>query len=105
MTDAYLKLARKHGDALEFFPFFPFQFVTVAGELIKQMVDNVGLEDFHTQRIGHILCVTFDLNIKRQNRSISAQQKRNRNIIILKTETIKKKCQMPHDTCVPMRIS
>lgn len=56
---------------LEFVAFLALQLLAIVGELIEQMVDDVGLENPHAQRVGQFLCVAFDLDVERQNRGVS----------------------------------
>lgn len=69
--NVYLQFAREHRHVLELLALLALQLVAEAGELIEQMVDDVGLENLHAQRIGQILCVTFDLHVERQNGGVS----------------------------------
>ena len=37
---------------------------------VKQVIDDVGREDFHTQPVGHLLCFSLYPHIKGQNNGI-----------------------------------
>lgn len=63
-VDTNLHFAWEHGNWFEFIPFLLPQFLAIRCEFVEQMVDNVRLENFHAQRIGQFLCISFDFNIK-----------------------------------------
>lgn len=71
VRNTYLQFAREYGHVLELLALLAFQLVAECGELVEQMVDDVGLENLHAQRVGQILCVTLDLHIERQNGGVS----------------------------------
>lgn len=59
----------------EFFPLALFQFLPVRHELVEEMVDDVRLEDFDTERIGKFLGIFFDLHVKSQYSGVSERRK------------------------------
>lgn len=64
------QLARKNGNILKFFSLLCLQLVTIFHKTVKQMIDDISLENLHSQRIGHFLSVTFNFHIKGQDNSI-----------------------------------
>lgn len=46
------------------------QLGAVGDEAVEQVVNDVRLEDSHTDRVGHLLRVSFDLHIERQNNGV-----------------------------------
>ena len=51
-------------------PFTLLQLFSVRGEFVKEVVDNVCLEDFHPQRVGQFLSVSLDLHVERKDRGV-----------------------------------
>lgn len=55
-------------------PFALLKFLSVGGEFVEQVVNNVRLKDLDTQRVGQFLRVPLDLHIKCENRSVSTNE-------------------------------
>ena len=49
---------------LEFLSLALFQFFTVGGELVEQVVNDVRRKYLYAEIVRHFLCVTFDLDNK-----------------------------------------
>ena len=45
-------------------------YIPISSEFVKQVIDDVGREDFHTQTVGHLLCFSLYPHIKGQNNGI-----------------------------------
>ena len=46
-------------------------YIPISSEFVKQVIDDVGREDFHTQTVGHLLRFSLYPHIKGQNNGIS----------------------------------
>lgn len=51
------------------------QFFPVRGELVEQVVNDVRLEDLHSEGVGQLLGVSFDFHVEGENRGVSATQR------------------------------
>ena len=67
------ELTGEDGDALVFLPLFLFHLLPVRHEFIKQVVDDVCLEDLNALPVCHLLGLSFHFDVKRQNDGISSE--------------------------------
>lgn len=65
------QLAREHGNVLVLVPLALLQLFPISGELVKEMIDYVCLEDLYTHRVGQLLCVFFNFHVESQNCCVS----------------------------------
>jgi len=50
------------------------QLLSVSGEFVEQVVNDVRLEDLHAQRVRQLLRVPLDLHVERENRRVPADK-------------------------------
>lgn len=60
-------LARKHGNVLELFLFLLVVPLPKGSEVVKEMVDDVGLEYLDVVAFRHLLSIFFHLDVKGQD--------------------------------------
>jgi hypothetical protein len=68
----YAKLAREHSQVLVLPPTLLPQLFPVGHKVVKQVVDDVRLEDADPERIRHLLSLPFNFDVKGQDDSIPA---------------------------------
>ena len=66
------QLAREHGNVLELLAFLLLQLIAILRETVEQMVNDIGLENAHAERIGHFLGVALNLDVECQDDGVSA---------------------------------
>jgi hypothetical protein len=59
------------------------ELLPIGCEFVEQMVNDVGLEDFHSHVIGVVLSVAFNFHIKRQDCRVPEKKKK---IFVIKKE-------------------
>lgn len=59
MSWNYLQFAGENGDWFELIALLLLELLAIGSELVEQMVDDVGLEDFNAHMVGVILSVSF----------------------------------------------
>lgn len=64
------QLAGENGYIFKLFSFLCLQLVAVLHKTVKQVIDDICLENFHTDRIRHFLSIAFNFDIKGQNHGI-----------------------------------
>lgn len=60
----YTKFTREHRDMLVLVPLVLPQLFPVRGELVEQMVNDVRLEDLHSERVGQLLSISFNFYVE-----------------------------------------
>lgn len=56
---------------LVFVPLALLQLLSVSGELVEEVVDDVCLEDLNPEGVGQLLSISFDLHVEREDRRVS----------------------------------
>ena len=72
------QLAREHGNVLELLAFLLLQLIAILRETVEQMVNDIGLENAHAERIGHFLGVALNLDVECQDDGVSVTWRRGR---------------------------
>lgn len=76
MIHVYIICRSMERNTLEFILLLFFVVVSVLGEGVKQMIDDLGTENAHTKTVGQLLRISFYFYIKRQDHSIPTGKKR-----------------------------